>query len=291
MSKTPDNLVATFSIVGFDPKTGELGVATQSKFLGVGAVVPWAEANVGAVATQSMANTAFGPDGLKLLKEGKSAQEALDELVKDDPDASMRQVGVVDFNGASATFTGEDCYDWAGGQAGENYAAQGNILVGEDTVTALAETFESSEGEPLAERLIACLNAAQKAGGDKRGMQSAALFIVKEKGGYGGYNDRYLDLRVDDHESPIEELDRIYHLHRLYFNRPKAKNIVEIDEERKKALVNTFVELGYLSDLEPGDEAFYQALRSFIHTENFEEREQEQGKIDLELYDYIVEKQ
>ncbi|MGP4073268.1 DUF1028 domain-containing protein [Piscibacillus sp. B03] len=286
MGKTPKNLVATFSIVGFDPNTGELGVATQSKLLGVGAVVPWAEANVGAVATQSLANTAFGPDGLALLKEGKTAQEAIDALVENDPDASMRQVGVVDFNGNSATFTGDGCYDWAGGRAGKNYAAQGNILVGEDTVTAMAETFEQSEGKPLPERLIACLHAAQKAGGDKRGMQSAAIYIVKEKGGYGGYNDRYLDLRVDEHETPIDELERIYRLHQLYFNRPKEENIVELDDEKKFALSKKLAELGFLD--EGGD--FDEAFRNYIHTENFEEREQESGKIDLELYYYIVGK-
>lgn len=286
MGKTPNNLVATFSIVGFDPKTGELGVATQSKFLGVGAVVPWAEANVGAVATQSLANTAFGPDGFALLKEGKTAQEAMDALIENDPDAAMRQVGIVDFNGNSATFTGDGCYDWAGGRAGKNYAAQGNILVGEDTVTAMAETFEQSEGKPLAERLIACLHAAQKAGGDKRGMQSAAIYIVKEKGGYGGYNDRYLDLRVDEHETPIDELERIYRLHQLYFNRPKEENIVELNDEKKFALSKKLAELGFLD--EGGD--FDEAFRNYIHTENFEEREQEPGKIDLELYYYIVGK-
>ncbi|MFD2639145.1 DUF1028 domain-containing protein [Piscibacillus salipiscarius] len=284
MAKTPNNLVATFSIVGFDPNTGELGVATQSKFLGVGAVVPWAEANVGAVATQSLANTAFGPDGLALLREGKTAQEALDTLTKNDPDAAMRQVGIVDFKGNSATFTGEGCYDWAGGKAGKNYAAQGNILVGEDTVTAMAETFETTEGQPLAERLLSCLHAAQKAGGDKRGMQSAAIYIVKEKGGYGGYNDRYLDLRVDEHEMPIDELERIYRLHQLYFNKPKEENIVELDDEKKFALSKKLAELGYLE--EGGD--FDEAFRNYIHTENFEEREQEPGKIDLELYYYIV---
>ncbi|WP_175615989.1 DUF1028 domain-containing protein [Piscibacillus halophilus] len=286
MAKTPNNLVATFSIVGFDPNTGELGVATQSKFLGVGAVVPWAEANVGAVATQSLANTAFGPDGLALLREGKTAQKALDVLVKNDPDAAMRQVGIVDFNGNSATYTGDSCYDWAGGRAGKNYAAQGNILVGEDTVTAMADTFEETEGQTLAERLLACLHAAQKAGGDKRGMQSAAMFIVKEKGGYGGYNDRYLDLRVDEHETPIDELERIYRLHQLYFNRTKEENIVEIDNEKKEALSEKLVELGFLKEGGEFDEAF----RNFIHTENFEEREQEKGKIDLELYSYIVGK-
>ena len=273
MGKTKDNLVATYSIVGLDPKTGEIGVATQSKFLGVGAVVPWVKANVGAVATQSLANTSYGPRGLQMMEEGKTTQEVLDELVKDDPDASLRQVGVVDFSGRSATFTGDDCYDWAGGKSGKNYAAQGNILVSEETVTALADTFESTERKPLAERLLAALEAAQQAGGDKRGMQSAAILIEKEKGGYGGYNDRMLDLRVDEHTSPIKELTRIYRLYQLYFNRTKEGNIVPIDSERKQKIAEVLVKQGYLTNSSVDDQSFYEGLTNYIHTENFEERE------------------
>lgn len=217
----PD-VVATFSIVGFDPETGELGIAVASKFLGVGAVVPWAKAGVGAVATQSFANTAFGPDGLKLLEDGASAEQALEKLLAADAEKESRQVGIVDAKGRSATFTGEGCYDWAGGIHGENFAAQGNILAGEAVVKALAETFQKAEGD-LGDRLLAALAAGQEAGGDKRGRQSAALLVVRERGGYGGFNDRYRDVRVDDHEKPIEELKRIYEMHKRVFRAPRQR--------------------------------------------------------------------
>lgn len=213
---------STFSIVGFDPKTKELGIAVQSKFLGVGAVVPWAKAGVGAVATQSWANTTFGPNGLALMEKGKSADATLKQLLADDPGSARRQVGIVDAKGGTATFTGESCMDWAGGVQGDNYCAQGNILAGEKVVKAMAETFEKTEGD-LGARLIAALQAGQEAGGDKRGKQSAALLVVKEKGGYAGYNDRYRDIRVDDHETPIKELARIYQLHKRYFRARRAR--------------------------------------------------------------------
>ncbi len=216
-------VVATFSIVGFDPETGELGIAVASKFLAVGAVVPWAKAGVGAVATQSFANTSYGPRGLELMAEGLTAQEALDKLVGDDSQAAIRQVGLVDAKGRSATFTGDDCYDWAGGLAGEGFAAQGNILAGEAVVQAMAETFPKVEGD-LGQRLLAALAAGQEAGGDKRGRQSAALLVVRERGGYGGFNDRYRDLRVDDHEKPINELKRLYEMHKRVFRAPRKRS-------------------------------------------------------------------
>jgi uncharacterized Ntn-hydrolase superfamily protein len=201
-------VVATYSIVGFDPETGDLGIAVQSKFFAVGAVVPWARAGVGAVATQASANTSFGPRGLDLLAEGNAPREVLEKLLASDPDSTRRQVGIVDAKGRSAGFTGGECMAWAGGMAGQNYAAQGNILVGEATVRALAETFQSAKG-PLADRLVAALAAGQAAGGDARGMESAALLVVRAGGGYGGYNDRYIDLRVDDAVDPIAELQRL----------------------------------------------------------------------------------
>jgi uncharacterized Ntn-hydrolase superfamily protein len=200
--------IATFSIVGYDPETEELGIAVASKFLAVGAVVPWAKAGAGAVATQSYANTTYGPKGLKLMASGLDAPNALDTLVNADEDRERRQVGMVDARGVSATFTGKECIAWAGGKAGKYYACQGNILVGEETVNAMAETFETTEGE-LAVRLIRALKAGENAGGDSRGKQSAALLVVKEGGGYLGLNDRYIDLRVDDHPQPIDELMRI----------------------------------------------------------------------------------
>jgi uncharacterized Ntn-hydrolase superfamily protein len=213
-----DPPVATFSIVAFDPDQQEWGVAVQSRFLGVGAVVPWAKAGVGAVATQAFANTRYGPGGLELLGQGKSAQEAVDALTAADERKARRQVGIVDKDGNAATFTGEGCTAWAGGRKGKHYCVQGNILAGEAVVDAMAKAFEEGKGD-LGDRMIAALQAGQGAGGDKRGMQSAALLIVKEGGGYGG-NDRYRDVRVDDHDKPIDELQRIYALHKETF-RPR----------------------------------------------------------------------
>jgi uncharacterized Ntn-hydrolase superfamily protein len=212
-SAAPPDPVATFSIVAFDPETGDLGVAVESKFFGVGAVVPWAKAGVGAVATQAFANTTFGPRGLHLLEMGFPAQEALDVLVKSDPRSDRRQVGVVDAKGRPATRTGSKCNPWAGGRTGDQYAAQGNILTGKEVVDAMAAAFEGSAGRPLADRLVEALLAGQAAGGDSRGQQSAALLVVRQKGGYAGLNDRYVDLRVDDHPRPIEELERLLEIH------------------------------------------------------------------------------
>ena len=206
--------------MGYDPLTKEWGIAVQSKFLAVGAICPYAQAGVGAIATQSYANTSFGPRGLKLLSEGKSAQEVVDILVNSDPRRSKRQLGIVDSQGNAATFTGDECHDWAGGITGSNFAAQGNILVSDKTVEAMAEVFLDMEG-CLAERLLESLDAGQRVGGDSRGQQSAALLIVQDEGGYGGFNDRKVDLRVDDHAQPITELKRLYGLHREIFSRTK----------------------------------------------------------------------
>ena len=215
-------MVATFSIVAFEPETKALGVAVQSKFLAVGAIVPWARAGVGAVATQAMANFNYGPRGLDLMSRGKTAEETVEALISSDDEREHRQLGVVDARGRAATFTGSECFEWAGGVAGEHYAAQGNILVGRDTVEAMAKTFEATAGD-LAGRLLAALDAGQAAGGDSRGKQSAALLVVKEGGGYGGNNDRLMDLRVDDHPEPIRELIRIRELHTLYFGETRLK--------------------------------------------------------------------
>lgn len=289
-TKIPRDLVATFSIVGYDPKTAELGIAVQSKFIGVGAVVPWAKAGIGAVATQSYANTSYGPVGLELMAEGKTAQEALDILVANDEGRDKRQVGIVDATGNSATYTGAECYDWAGGVTGQNFTAQGNILVSKETVEAMGNTFQNTKGS-LAYRLTQALDAGQKAGGDSRGKQSAALLIVKEKGGYGGYNDRAVDLRVDDHPDPIKELIRIFNLHQLYFEASKEEEIITIDGNMKKVLLDQLIKLEYLpAQEEITDEVLFKALSDFIHTENFEEREQETGKIDKKVFDYIKQK-
>ncbi|PLR91915.1 DUF1028 domain-containing protein [Bacillus sp. T33-2] len=276
----------TFSIVGYDPKEKEWGIAVQSKFLGVGAVVPFAKAGVGAVATQSYANTAYGPQALELFAQGKSAAEVLEIITKDDPDKEMRQVGLIDASGNAASFTGTYCYDWAGGVTGENFAAQGNILIDENTVQAMARTFTETEGT-LAQRLLAALDAGQQAGGDSRGQQSAALLVVKEKGGYGGYNDRLIDLRVDDHHEPIKELIRLHGLQQLYFAPSKPEKVVAVEGDVKDELAANLLRLGYLRQEQTGTEEILKAFTTYIHTENFEEREQEQGKIDLEVLEFM----
>jgi uncharacterized Ntn-hydrolase superfamily protein len=199
----------TFSIVALDAATGDLGVAVASKFPCVGAVVPWARAGVGAVATQSWANTDFGPDGLGLMGGGLPADAALDAVLEPDADREERQVGFVDARGGAASFTGANCMDWAGGRTGDGFAVQGNILASGDVVAALAETYARTEGD-LCDRLLAALLAADAAGGDRRGKQSAALLVVREAGGYEGRNDRYIDLRVDDHPDAPSELARLF---------------------------------------------------------------------------------
>jgi uncharacterized Ntn-hydrolase superfamily protein len=276
----------TFSIVGFDPIEKEWGIAVQSKFLGVGSVVPWAKAGAGSVATQSYANTAYGPKALQLMEQGKSAQETLELLLADDPDREMRQVGLIDASGNPATFTGKACFDWAGGVTGTHFAAQGNILVDEETVQAMARVFKETNGT-LADKLLASLDAGQEAGGDSRGKQSAALYIVKEKGGYGSFNDRYIDLRVDDHHDPIKELIRIYQLQQLYFAPSKPERIAEIEGDVKDELIHHLTRLSYLSSELQNNEEIVKALTAYIHTENFEMREQRSGFIDLEVFEFM----
>jgi uncharacterized Ntn-hydrolase superfamily protein len=205
--------VATFSIVGFDPKTGDLGIAVQSRFLAVGSVVPWAQAGVGAIAVQSFPDPRQGPLALQMMADGSGATQTLTELMESDEGRSVRQIGAVDSSGRSACYTGSDCLGWAGHVAGDNFAAQGNMLVSERTVGAMAEKFQSASGT-LAARLMAALAAAQSAGGDSRGKQSAALLVVRDKGGFLGFGDRYMDLRVDDHPDPITELGRLVELQR-----------------------------------------------------------------------------
>jgi uncharacterized Ntn-hydrolase superfamily protein len=224
VSKTPP--VTTFSIVAFDPKTGEHGVAVQSKFFGVGTVVPWAKAKVGAIATQSYANVAYGSDGLALLAAGKTAKAALNALTETDPQRDLRQVGIVDAQGNCASFTGPKCNGWAGHIEGSNFCAQGNLLAGEEVVKAMAAAFEAArqkEGLELADWLMAALEAGQAAGGDKRGQQSAALLVVRDKGGYSGVNDRYIDLRVEDHAQPIKELARLLEIHKKFYAGARAR--------------------------------------------------------------------
>lgn len=283
-------IVNTFSIVGFDPETKELGIAVQSKFLAVGAVVPWAKAKVGAIATQALANLDYGEKGLEYLKQGLSPDEVIEKLRESDDGETNRQVGIVDSKGNSATFTGSDCYDWAGGISGDNYACQGNILVSEDTVKAMSNSFENSKG-PLADRLLEALSSGQKAGGDKRGRQSAALLVVKENGSYGGYNDKYIDLRVDDHKTPIKELKRLLDIFYLYFGEQDSKK-VELSDDIIKEIKECLKELDLYSGKidSHNNDIFKDALEVFYHQENFEERKQKDGYIDQDILEYIRKK-
>jgi uncharacterized Ntn-hydrolase superfamily protein len=216
----------TFSIVGADPKTGDVGVAVASKFLAVGSVVPFAQAGVGAIATQSYANTTYGPRGLELLRQKVAPQEVIRRLTQGDPQREQRQVGIVDAQGRSATFTGQRCIRWAGGITGKHFAAQGNILRGEAVVQAMAEAFQKTQGE-LALKLMAALEAGEQAGGDARGKQSAAILVARKNGGYGGFDDRYIDLRVDDHPNPVQELRRLLSLQLRFRTRERAYRLYE----------------------------------------------------------------
>jgi uncharacterized Ntn-hydrolase superfamily protein len=231
----------------------------------VGSVVPWAEANVGAVATQSYANPSYGPDGLGLLRDGVSAEDTVARLTEADEGRDQRQLGIVDAQGRAATYTGSGCHYWAGGRTGPCFAAQGNILVSGETVDALAETFEATAGRPLTERLLDCLAAAQAAGGDKRGQQSAALLVVEKDAGYAGLSDTLVDLRVDDHAGPIEELRRLYRLHEALFGRTPREEWVEIDEGLATELRERLSRLGY-------DEEWPAAFARWSGSENLEER-------------------
>ncbi len=259
------DVVATYSIVACDLDAGQWGVAVQSKFLAVGSVVPWGEPHVGAIATQSYANPRYGPDGLALLREGHSAEEVVEALTAADDGRAERQVGVVDRQGRGATFTGDECHDWAGGRTGNGYAAQGNILVSEETVDALAVTFEQNGHLSLAERLIECLASAQAAGGDRRGQQSASLLVVEKDAGYANLSDTVVDLRVDDHEHPIAELRRLFVLHNELFGVTPAEDWLTVDEGLAAELRDRLDRLGYQAEL---DEAF----TGWAGTENLEER-------------------
>ncbi len=284
-------MLSTFSIVAFDPETGDLGVAVQSKFLAAGAVVPWARANVGAIATQSWANTSYGPRGLELLSQGLSAPEVVEILIAEDEGRDLRQVGIVDAKGRAAAYTGKGCFEWAGHIVGPGYACQGNILAGPKVVEAMAEAFEKSQGE-LAHRLLAALEAGQAAGGDRRGQQSAALLVVREKGGYGGFNDRYVDLRVDDHPEPIKELRRLLSLYELYFFKPRPEDLVEIKGEIALEIQRILLKTGdYRGPLSGQyDEATKEAFRNLCLRENLEERWQEEPLVDMSVLKFLRER-
>lgn len=266
--------IATYSIVACDTAAREWGVAVQSKFLAVGSAVPYAAAEVGAVATQALANLRYGADGLALLRAGATAQETVDQLVAGDQGRDDRQVGIVDRDGNAATFTGSTCFDWAGGRTGPGYAAQGNILVSGATVDALAETFEATSAQPLAERLLRCLEAAQAAGGDRRGQQSASLLVVRDGAGYGGGSDVAVDLRVDEHPTPIAELRRVFGVHQLLFGQTPREQWVAVDDLLRDRIRARLTELGY------GNPELADAFEEWVGTENLEERFDGVGHID-----------
>jgi uncharacterized Ntn-hydrolase superfamily protein len=257
---------STYSIVACDLERREWGVGVQSKFLAVGSVVPWAEPEVGAVATQALANARYGPDGLALLRAGLAAEEVVAKLTEADEGRDDRQLGVVDREGEGASYTGASCLEWAGGRTGRGYAAQGNILVSEATVTALAASFEETGGRPLPERLLAALAAAQRAGGDRRGQQSASLLVVRKDGGYGGTSDVVCDLRVDDHTTPVEELLRLYDMHDLLFGATPREQWLEVDEQLAAELREGLDRLGYAG------RGLQDAFETWAGVENLEER-------------------
>jgi uncharacterized Ntn-hydrolase superfamily protein len=307
----------TFSIVARDPATGDLGVAVQSKFLAVGAVVPWARAGVGAIATQAFAKVGYGPAGLHLLAAGLAADEALARLLADDDLRDERQVGIVDARGGSASHSGRGCFAWAGGRTGPGFAAQGNILAGAGVVDGLADTFLAG-GLPFPELLVACLAAADAAGGDRRGRESAALLVVRAGGGYGGGNDRLIDLRVDHHDDPIGELARLVSLQHLYFDRPTTDELQALDEATAREMRSTLEALdaapggrfgavyapmsgepasddaaprpfvGSPRPYPPGwDETWQRALDDWMAVENLEERAAAPGWIDGRVLDVL----
>ena len=269
--------VATYSICACDLEAGQWGVATQSKFLAVGSVVPWAAPHVGAIATQSYANPRYGPDGLALLRDGASAEEAVERLTSADDGRAHRQLGIVDAQGRAATYTGAECHAWAGGRTGEGYAAQGNILVSGATVDALAETFEATAGKPLARRLLDCLDAAEAAGGDRRGRQSAALLVVERDGGYANLSDSLVDLRVDEHPDPLVELRRIYRMHDALFGSTPRDQWLTVDGALRAELDDLLRRVG-----QPD-------LATWAGVENLEERVDGEDAVDPVVLDRLRE--
>ena len=307
-------LAHTYSIVAWDSATGDLGVVVQSKFPNVGGIVPWARAGVGAVATQSLSNTAYGERGLELLASGATAEEALRAVMKTDTMLQDRQVGIVDARGNAASFSGGNTFDWSGGRVGapsgkgsiaggkgqvlvgRGFSAQGNIIVSDQTVKNLAETFERTRGS-LADRLVAALKAGQAGGGDKRGMQSAALLVVRKNGGYLGANDRFIDIRVYDAPDPIAELERLLALHKLHFFPSQPKDLIPITPELVAKLEPILLsepagqkEKWLARKQGTANQEFLEALRNFMYWENYDVRVRMDGKIDKVVLDDILRK-
>jgi len=296
-----DAFASTFSIVGFCPETGELGVAVQSKFPNVRPLVPWAKAGVGAVATQSFAKIEYATRGLELMEKGFTAEEALKAVLKTDNNRQSRQVGIIDAKGNAASWTGNDCFDWGGGCVGQEnlspkvytksesgtlvtgkyFTAQGNILVDENTVIAMGEAFENTDGS-LAEKLLAALTAGGKAGGDQRGEQSAALLVVKEDAGYDGM-DNYIDISVYDHKTPIAEINRLFNLNNLYFTGSKLENMIPVTKQIAEEIQQIWIKRGFYNGPADGivDEEFQKILIDFMGWENYDMRISEIEKVVL----------
>lgn len=281
----------TFSIVAFDPEERSWGVAVASKFLAAAALVNWAQADAGAIATQSYARVSFGPNGLAMLEQGKSASETLAALLENDPNREQRQVGIVDAKGYVAAHTGSQCHDWAGNRTGKHFSVQGNILKGPEVLEAMAETFSNTPGQ-LSDRLVAALRAGDGAGGDRRGKQSAGILVVKQGGGYGGDTDRYIDLRVDDDEQPVRKLRQLLEAHHLFFGTPKPEDQLPITESIARELQQILVKQGYMGGEITGewDVVAKQAFWVLVGNENLEERwslENDPDTIDRVALDYL----
>lgn len=283
--------LSTFSIVAFDAKAQAWGVAVASKFPAVGAIVPWTKARAGAVATQSVANTTFGPRGLELMASGLSAQETLAKLLAHDKSRDDRQVGLVDTKGRSATYTGKSCSEWAGGLNGPGYAIQGNTLAGAEVIRQMEHGFLDAKGD-LPERLFAALEAGSNAGGDRRGRQSAAISVAKARAGYGGFNDRWVDCRVDDHLNPVARLGELLELQRLYFGRSPKSERVKLEGKVVIEIQQIMKGLGYYSPMnDKYDDTTREAFRAFINNENFEARaDPDAGYIDGPVLEYLMKK-
>ena len=281
----------TFSIVAFDPETGDLGIAVESKFPNVGVVIPFAQAGIGAIATQSYCNTGFGPRGLVLLQKDISPQQVVDELVGGDEDREYRQLAVIDAKGHGAAYTGAQCFDWCGSIVEENFSVQGNCLASKAVASHMVQSMRDSRGS-LAERLLDALAAGQTAGGDRRGQQSAALLVVREGGGYGGHDDRYVDISVYDHPTPIDELFRLYAIHQLTYFRSDPDKLVpaegEISRELQEIMTARSFDSGEINGL--FDEATRNALHDFMGWENYDERIRNDELVDLEVLEDIRKK-
>jgi len=285
----PSPRFGTFSIVAYERETATWGVAVHSKFIAVGAVVPYAEAGSGAVASQAAANARYGIEGLALMRRGRRAKDVVRELTDADPGRDERQVGVVDAKGDAAAFTGAKCMDWAGHEVGDGFTCQGNILFGPAVVAAMARAYETTGGDIL-DRLLAALVAGQREGGDRRGMESAALLAVRAGGGYGGGNDRWVDVRVDNHPSPIEELRRVFRLYDItMLNREDPATLLRIDGDVARGMQHDLGVLGFYTGRFTGtwDPVSAAAFHRFMGEHNFENRERDDGRVWPSIVEYL----